>query len=55
MFHGYAYFTKPDMDIAVWMVVLVIVLLEFHHIKDFLVFLCMKLYEFFIQHNAEGL
>ena len=38
-----------------WSAALVIVLLEFHFIKDFLVFVFMKLYDFFIQHNAEKL
>jgi hypothetical protein len=28
---------------------------EFHHIKDFLVFLIMKFYQFFIQRNAMNL
>ena len=49
------YFSNLNPDVAVWVIVLGIVLLEFHYVKDFLVFVFMKLYEFFIQHNAEGL
>ncbi len=45
---------NPDVT-AAWLIVLIIVLLEFHHIKDFLVFLFMKLYQFFIQRNAMNL
>jgi len=40
---------------AGWLIVLIIVLLEFHHVKDFLVFIFMKLYEFFIQRNLMDL
>ena len=40
---------------AIWLAVLIIVLLEFHYVKDVLVFVFMKLYEFFIQRNAEKL
>jgi hypothetical protein len=43
------------LDIAIWVIVGLIVLSEFHHIKDLLVFVLMKLYEFFIQRNAEKL
>jgi hypothetical protein len=50
-----SFFDRLNPDVAVWLIVLGIVLLEFHYVKDFLVFLFMKLYEFFIQHNAEDL
>jgi hypothetical protein len=49
------YFSNLNPDVAVWLIVLGIVLLEFHYIRDFLVFVFTKLYEFFIQRNAEGL
>ena len=49
------FFSKLIPDAAVWVIVVGIVLLEFHYVKDFLVFVFMKLYEFFIQRNAEGL
>jgi len=55
MYSNTSYFDKLNPETAAWLAVLVIVLLEFHYIKDFLVFVFMKLYEFFIQHNAEGL
>jgi hypothetical protein len=45
---------NPDTT-AAWLIVLVIALLEFHHIKDLMVFLFMKLYQFFIQRNAMNL
>ena len=40
---------------AIWLIALVMLLLEFHYVKDALVFVFMKLYEFFIQRNAEKL
>ena len=49
------YFDYTDYETIAWVFVLVVVLMEFHYIKDFLVFIVMKLYEFFIQRNAEGL
>jgi hypothetical protein len=49
------YFDKINYETIAWLFVLVIVLMEFHYVKDFLVFIFMKLYEFFIQRNAEGL
>jgi hypothetical protein len=49
------YFDYTNYETIAWLVVLVIVLVEFHYVKDFLVFIFMKLYEFFIQRNAEGL
>ena len=49
------YLDKSNYEVAVWLVALLIVVVEFHYIKDFLVFIFMKLYEFFIQRNAEGL
>jgi hypothetical protein len=55
MHPSYSYFNKLNPDAAIWLIVLVIVLLEFHYVKDFLVFLFMKLYELFIQQNAERL
>jgi len=47
-----AYIGKFGSDIAVWVAALIIVLLEFQNIKNFLAFILMKFYEFFIQHNA---
>jgi hypothetical protein len=49
------YFDKTNYEVIVWVLALIIVLMEFHYVKDFLVFIFMKLYEFFIQRNAEGL
>ncbi|HET9824234.1 MAG TPA: hypothetical protein VFP87_02805 [Chitinophagaceae bacterium] len=49
------YLDKSNYETIVWLIAVLIVLLEFHYIKDFLVFIFMKLYEFFIQKNAEGL
>jgi len=49
------YFDYTNYERIAWLVVVVIVLMEVHYIKDFLVFIFMKLYEFFIQRNAEGL
>lgn len=50
-----SYLDKLNPDVGIWLIALLIVLLEFHYVKDFLVFVFMKLYEFFIQRNAEGL
>jgi hypothetical protein len=41
-------------DVGIWLIVAAIVLLEFHYVKDFMVFIFMKIYEFFIQHNTQG-
>jgi hypothetical protein len=49
------YMGVHDVHTAIWVLVLIIVLFEFHYIKDLLVYIFMKLYDFFIQHNAEGL
>jgi len=52
MYPGIPYFAKINSDVAIWLIVLTIVIMEFHHLRDLLVFLLMKLYDFFIQHNA---
>jgi hypothetical protein len=49
------YLGKINADVTIWLIVLAIVILEFHYVRDFLLFIFMKLYEFFIQRNAEGL
>jgi hypothetical protein len=50
-----SYIDRAGPGAAAWLIVLIIVLMEFHHIKDFLVFIFMKLYGFFIQRNAMDL
>jgi len=47
-----SYYTDLNADVAIWLVAILIVLFGFRYIKDFLVFILGKLYEFFIQHNA---
>jgi len=48
-------FGRPDLEVAVWLATAIIVILELPRLKNLLMYLLMKLYEFFIQHNAEGL
>jgi len=52
MYPGSPYFIKIDPDVAIWLIVLAIVVVEFHYLRDLLVFLLLKLYDFFIRHNA---
>jgi hypothetical protein len=55
MYPHIPYYNKLNPEVTIWMIVLAIVILEFHHLRHLLVFLFMKLYEIFVQHNADGL
>lgn len=49
------FFDTSAFDIAIWAAAITIAILEFPKLKDLLMQFLMKLYEFFIQHNAENL
>lgn len=47
------YSDKWSPETGAWIAALIIVIMEFRYIRQLLVFAVMKLYEFFIQRDAE--
>ena len=48
-------FSQPNPEIAAWVLAAIILIRELPFLRRFFVYLLMKLYRIFVQHNVEGL
>ena len=55
MYFIFKLFNQPDPEIAAWVLAAIIVIREIPVLRRFFVYLLMKLYRIFVQHNVEGL